>query len=105
MTSSYVLNTTASEGPSSARRPPGALALELQKTMLKLKGQYMSEDGREVHYDQLRGSQLFAEYKEVVRLLSSCELGDLHEEREKKAFFISILRPRCMHSIINCLVP
>lgn len=94
MTSSNkrVLNLTASSGSNSARRPPGALALELQKSMLQLKGQYMSEDGREVHYNQLRDSQLFAEYKKVAKLLCDCELGHLQEENEKKAFFISILK-------------
>lgn len=85
-----VLNLTASGGSSSARRPPSALALELQKSMLQLKGQYMSEDGHEVHYDQLRDSQLFAEYKRIAKLLCDCELGNLQEENERKAFFISI---------------
>lgn len=85
-----VLNLTASGGSSSARRPPSALALELQKSMLQLKGQYMSEDGHEVHYDQLRDSQLFAEYKQIAKLLCNCELGNLQEEDERKAFFISI---------------
>lgn len=94
MTSSNtrVLNLTASSGSNTERRPPGALALELQKSMLQLKGQYMSEDGREVHYNQLRDSQLFAEYKRVATLLCDCELAHLQEENEKKAFFISILK-------------
>ena len=91
-----VLNLAASDGSSGARRPPGALALELQKTMLKLKGQYMSEDGREVHYDKLRGSQLFAEYEAVARQLSGCELGDLRGNDERKSFFISIPAVSCL---------
>lgn len=88
--SSNVLNLTAPGGSSSARRPPSALALELQKSMLQLKGQYMSEDGHEVYYDQLRDSQLFAEYKRIAKLLCDCELGEIQEENERKAFFISI---------------
>ena len=93
MTSSkiHVLNINV-DVASSEPRPPGTLALELQRTMLKLKGQYMSADGREVKYDQLRGSQLFAEYEKVARRLSNCDLEDLQDEAEKKAFFISILR-------------
>ena len=87
----HVLNLAALSGRSSVRRPPGALALELQKSMLKLKGQYMSEDGREVHYAQLRDSPLFAEYESVARQLCDCDLMDLQGEGERKAFFISIL--------------
>ena len=93
MTSSkvHVLNIDVATSGSNEPRPPGALALELQKTMLKLKGQYMSTDGHEVKYGQLRGSQLFREYEIVASQLRNCQLTDLQEEVEKKAFFISIL--------------
>ena len=87
----HVLNIAALDGRSGARRPPGALALELQKTMLKLKGQYMSENGSEVHYGKLKGSQLFTEYEAVAGQLCHCDLNELQDEEEKKAFFISIL--------------
>lgn len=85
----HVLNLAGSEGQPSVRRPPSAVALELQKTMLQLKGQYMSEDGREVQYSALRESPLFSEYERVARELANCDLSELREE-EKKPFFISI---------------
>lgn len=89
----HVLNSSEDEAGHSAarRRPPGPLALELQKTMLRLKGQFMSEDGHEVHYHQLRSSQLFQDYESVARQLCDCVLTDL-EENERKVFFISILK-------------
>ena len=106
MTSSdvHVLNLAGSENQPSVRRPPGAVALELQKTMLQLKGQYMSGDGREVQYSSLRESQLFSEYERVARELANCDLRDLKEE-EKKPFFISILPPcvcACVHELCAC---
>ena len=88
----HVLNSSEEAGRSGARRPPGPLALELQKTMLRLKGQYMSEDGREVHYHQLRSSGLFQDYEDVARQLCDCDLTEL-DDNEKKAFFVSILKP------------
>ena len=85
----HVLNSIEA-GCSGARRPPGPLALELQKTMLRLKGQYMSEDGMEVHYHRLRSSPLLEEYEAVARQLCHCDLAHL-EDKKRKAFFISIL--------------
>ena len=93
----HVLNAAASDGRSGGRRPPGALARELQKTMLKLKGQFMSEDGREVRYAQLWSSQLFQDYKEVARQLRNCDLSALEDEGERKAFFISILKNKSLY--------
>ena len=76
---------------SSGSRSASDLAVELQKTMLSLKGQHMSADGREVHYHQIKDSPLFSEYEKVARKLASCELKDLQGENERKSFFISIL--------------
>ena len=88
----HVLNVSADR--SGARRPPAELSLELQKTMLRLKGEFMSEDGREVRYSQLRSSEVFREYELLAGALCHCDLTDIVEdEDEMKAFFISILIP------------
>jgi hypothetical protein len=94
----HVLNVAASAGRPGARRPPGAVALELQKTMLKLKGQFMSEDGREVHYHRLRSSQLFADYQSVAGELCGCDLAGLGED-ERKAFFINVYNALTVHGL------
>ena len=93
-----MLNLAAPEAPPTAvRRAPGEVALELQKTMLRLKGKFMSEDGKEIHYKSLRESQLFTEYQTVARELIGCDLPALHEEDERKAFFISIQLALSVH--------
>lgn len=99
----HVLNLAASDGrrpAGAARRPPGALATELQKSMLQLKGEFMSEDGRQVYYTQLKSSQLFKDYEILARQLCDCDLMALQEETEKKAFFISILNNKIGHSAV-----
>jgi len=107
MTSSdvHVLNLAGSENQPSVRRAPSAVALELQKTMLQLKGQCMAGDGRGVQYSGLRESQLFSEYERVARELANCDLRDVKEE-EKKPFFISIPPPcvcACACSALYCV--
>ena len=67
-----------------------ALALSLQRTMLRLKGDHMSSDGRGVNYNTLRESALFREYGQLSGQLTHCDPSTL-DESQRKAFFISIL--------------
>ena len=93
-----MLNLASSEAPpTTVRRAPSEVALELQKMMLRLKGEFMSEDGREIHYKSLRESQLFTEYQSVARELISCDLAALRDDSERKAFFISIQLALSVH--------
>jgi hypothetical protein len=66
--------------------------------MLRLKGQYMSEDGREVHYHQLRSSGLFQDYEGVARQLCDCDLTEL-DDNEKKAFFVNVYNALTVHGL------
>lgn len=86
---SNILNRL-SNNASPVPRPPCDLALELQRTMLRVKGDHMTEDGRGVDYSQLKESKLFQEYVTLTSQLQSCDPSHL-EEGERKAFFISIL--------------
>jgi len=69
---------------------PIQLAVKLQKDMLKIKGEYMSEDGKSVDYVKLKNSDTFKDY-----VKQSCQLHHLDLTKlsvtERKAFFISIL--------------
>ena len=87
-----VLNQTVGGAPppSSSPRPPSELALELQRTMLHMKGEYMTEDGKGVNYEMLTHSELFERYQSLTRELEYCDPSQLNDE-ERKAFFISIL--------------
>ncbi len=69
---------------------PLDISLKLQRSMLQLKGSHMTEDGRGVDYEHLRGSKLFREYVELSSLLVNCDPAHL-EDTHKTAFFISIL--------------
>ena len=86
-----VLNQTVGVAPPpSSPRPPSELALELQRTMLNMKGEYMTEDGKGVNYEVLTHSKLFERYQSLARELEYCDPSQLNED-ERKAFFISIL--------------
>ena len=56
----------------------------------RMKGEVIAEDGMGVRYQDLRGSKLFAQYKEQAEALRDLNLDPLTEQ-EKMAFFISIL--------------
>ena len=66
------------------------LSKELQKLMLKMKGTFITEEGRAVDYTALKDSDLFREYVEITKALKQVDLGSL-ERTEKIAFFLSIL--------------
>lgn len=66
------------------------LSKELQKLMLKIKGNFILEEGRAVDYSALRESDLFKEYVKRTKALKGVDLGSL-ERSEKIAFFLSIL--------------
>ena len=70
------------------------VAKQLQSLMLRLKGEFMAEDGRGVNYAGLRESELFKEYQLKSRELKSVDVGML-DVAEKKCFFISI-HPLCV---------
>ncbi|ESO94705.1 hypothetical protein LOTGIDRAFT_175345 [Lottia gigantea] len=66
------------------------LSKTLQKLMLRLKGEFMADDGKGVDYSKFKTSQLFPEYKKQACQLQNIDLNTLSEV-EKKVFFISIL--------------
>lgn len=71
--------------------PPGEeVAAKVQKLMLQLKGNFMTDDGQGVDYSGLRESELFREYQDQCQQLSHVDVGKMADS-QKKAFFISIL--------------
>ena len=58
----------------------------------RMKGEVIAEDGSGVKYSELKSSSLFQQYKSQAAGLQLVDLSTLSEkEKEKKAFFISIL--------------
>ena len=82
-----ILNT--GESPQENLLSAVELSKELQKLMLKMKGNFISEEGRAVDYSALKESDLFKEYLERTKSLKAVDLGSL-ERTEKIAFFLSI---------------
>ena len=85
-----VLNSASTSAGSSARRKPNELSLELQQTMLRMKGDYISADGKGVDYGALKGSELFLQYVQLSSELMYCDVA-VSSDEERKAFFLSIL--------------
>jgi len=65
------------------------LSKDLQRLMLKIKGSFITEEGRAVDYNALKESDLFQEYVDKTKALKAVNLGIL-ELKEKIAFFLSI---------------
>lgn len=84
-----ILNQDVGVVPQTTPRPPSDLALELQSTMLQMKGEFMTEDGKGVNYEMLTRSELFKRYQGLTGELEQCNPSRLDED-ERKAFFISI---------------
>ena len=89
MAEKRVLNS-ARDDAGGAPRPPDSLSLELQRTMLRMRGEYMSPDGKGVDYAALTKSELFTHYLQLAGELVHCDISE-QSQAERKAFFISIL--------------
>ncbi|KAL9979374.1 hypothetical protein ACROYT_G017028 [Oculina patagonica] len=77
------------------------LSKELQKLMLKIKGSFITEEGRAVDYTALKKSELFQEYVDRTQALQAVNLGSL-ERTEKIAFFLNIYNSLTIHGLAMC---
>ena len=64
------------------------LSRDLQKSMLALRSEFMSEDGRGVDYVAMRSSSLFDDYKAKAERLQAADVSTIAGD-DHKAFFIS----------------
>lgn len=85
-----ILNKSLSIVPSTTKQSVEAVGMALQHSMLSIKGQYLTENGRDVDYSKVGSSQEFSEYCEVANSVCNVDLSSCTED-ERKAFFISIL--------------
>ncbi|EFX70595.1 hypothetical protein DAPPUDRAFT_228243 [Daphnia pulex] len=74
------------------------VAASLQRMILKLKGKYLSEDGKSVDYAELRNDNLFKEFQAQSEQLADLELADLSPV-QRKAFFINIYNTLTIHAL------
>ena len=87
---SRILNPTGADQQTELSWEPVEVAVRLQKQMLQLKAQFISDDGRSVKYNELKNSDTFKDYITDCQQLHHLDLTKL-SLTEKKAFFISIL--------------
>ena len=85
-----ILNRTGADQQTALSWEPVEVAVRLQKQMLQLKAQFITDDGRSVKYDELKNSDTFKDYVTNSQQLHHLDLTKL-SLMEKKAFFISIL--------------
>ncbi|XP_057374417.1 uncharacterized protein LOC130695312 [Daphnia carinata] len=74
------------------------VATSLQRTVLKLKGKYLSEDGKSVHYAELKKDDLFQEFQSQAEQLVHVSLADLNPI-QRKAFFINVYNTLTIHAL------
>lgn len=89
MAEKNIILNSARDSAAGAPRPPDALSLELQRTMLRMRGEFMSPDGKGVDYAALTKSELFSQYLQLAGELVHCNISEQSQD-ERKAFFISI---------------
>lgn len=81
---------------------PGlVVSQQMQKLMLRMKGEFIKDDGSGVDYRRLKSSHLFQEYELKARDLHQVDVGSL-EEDERKAFFINIYNALTIHGLVRC---
>lgn len=101
-TSKQVLNEVqagADDEPVSA----AALARSLRTSLLRLKSEYMAEDGSSVDYDALKRSEAFKEYVKLTADLKKISLLDLSPPA-RKAFLINVYNSLCIHALTEGLL-
>ena len=82
------IDSEGGEDPSGKHRPADAVACDMQRFMLNLKGAFMDENGRGVDYAAIKGSSDYAEYKEKCKELRCVDISSLAKD-ERMAFFLS----------------
>ena len=69
--------------------------------LLRLKGEFMAEDGSGVNYALMSKSEAFQAYKTLALDLQNINLDDLKAyEGERKAFFINLYNILMIHGLI-----
>jgi len=74
---------------------------QLRKSVLRLKADFISEDGSTVNYQAMGNSEAFEEYKKLAGNLKFLDLEALKsQEQERKAFFINLYNVQMIHALV-----
>ena len=78
-----------------------SLISQLRKMLLRLKGEFMADDGSGVNYALMSKSESFQTYKTLALDLQNINLDELKaNEEERKAFFINLYNILMIHGLI-----
>lgn len=80
---------------------PAAVAENLKKGINVLKGNFYDLETGRVKYDEMKGSQPFAEYAETAAALKQFELQELKTPEAMLAFWINIYNALTVHGIVE----
>ena len=104
------MDAAADAGGSGIEGGAGAAALssELQKRMLRMLDEYLTEDGSRVDYAALRSSAAFDEFRQAVGQLRSLPKEALFQStsmRARKAFWINLYNALVLHATVAIGAP
>ena len=102
-TNKKILNSSDKTAALTSGNSEEKLVSLMRKTMLRLKGEFMREDGSSVDYAGIRQSDLFKEYVGLAKELDNCSVLNLSVD-ERKAFFINIYNTLVIHALVENLL-
>lgn len=88
----------------SSARSATEVGAVLRKSILRMYGAYLSDDGRTIDYVGLRDSEAFFAYRDAVLELQDVDLTPL-TDAERKCFFINIYNSLMVHASIEIGIP
>eukprot|EP01116_Phalansterium_solitarium_P014759 TRINITY_DN3256_c0_g1_i2.p1 TRINITY_DN3256_c0_g1~~TRINITY_DN3256_c0_g1_i2.p1 ORF type:complete len:166 (+),score=9.03 TRINITY_DN3256_c0_g1_i2:117-614(+) len=80
------------------------LAAKVNKSILKLYGQFLSDDGLWVDYEGMKSSPLFQDFVKEAQKLVRVNLENL-TETERKALFLNVYNSLVIHGQVQLGVP
>ncbi|XP_059179634.1 uncharacterized protein LOC131958563 [Physella acuta] len=96
-----VINTKLRDLKTEDTPIPGIkLAENLRKSLLRLKGRFISEDGKSVNYLQMKESPEFRAYLTDANDLCRVDLSHMSEV-ERKVFFLNIYNSLTIHGLLE----
>ncbi|XP_074660779.1 uncharacterized protein LOC141913203 [Tubulanus polymorphus] len=90
-----------SDDATSTTKTTAEISQELQKLMLRIKGEFMDPGGNGVDYEKLQKSDVYKTYLNTAKQLKSVKLDDMNET-ERKAFFLNVYNALTIHGLLNC---
>jgi len=80
------------------------IAYDLNKTILRLYGKFLSEDGGHVDYSAMKSSEEFAQFSQDTAKLKLVQLATLNED-DRKCFFLNCYNALVIHGYLANGVP